>query len=437
MTTSKSSVSIWMVHGTWAQFATWPSAGSSIGRALERELGPHLYIRTFRWTGRNRAIARQAAVEEFIAAVKSNDISDKNFIISHSHGGNIALAAAAAHPELIDGVVTLNTPFLTLVKRNQFVAALNGILAAFAITVLLNGALQELLGEALTWGKRLGVSTVVAVICVFFAFAMFGYRAPHGSTAQGFSRPSFGGGNRSKPRVLAITYSDDEALGLLSTGEVLANLPSLLLHRYALPAVFLAIGALHYVEHWQFSGPVIAIHIGSIMESYGEMRGSEAAVEMISRWYVPILSEQDVRELSEFIWYEVSDGFFVYLLFMSVLSYFVTFWVYLGLISLLAAYVTRGALFGEGFGPRAIVSALVTRTVVSPSPLSSCDMDIVVVSKEQSLRLRHSDAYDNAAVIRTVVDWVKAAVSGNEMRRAEARDREDRRSIEDVTPSTR
>jgi hypothetical protein len=64
-------------------------------------------------------------------------------------------------------------------------------------------------------------------------------------------------------------------------------------------------------------------------------------------------------------------------------------------------------------------------------------MDIVVVSKEQSLRLRHSDAYDNAAVIRTVVDWVKAAVSGNEMRRAEARDREDRRSIEDVTPSTR
>lgn len=397
-----------MVHGTWARHATWSSAGSRMGTALQREFGPGLKVHTFRWTGRNTATARHVAVEEFIDAVKSESAaSERTFIISHSHGGNIALAAAAAHPQMFDGVVMLNTPFLTLVRRNRFVVALSGILAAFAVMVLSNGVVERMLGEALSWGKRLGMSAAMGVIVVLFAVAIINYRTPKGSTALGFRKTSFGTGGRFKPRVLSIIYSDDEAFGVLSTAEVVANLPSVFLHRLALPAVFLAIAVLHYVGHWQFAGPVIAIHLPSIMSAYGGSHGLDAAADMIGRWNLPILPEQDAQKLSEFVWYGVSDGFFVYLLFMSVLSYFLTFWAYVGLISLLSAYVTRGVLFGEGFGPRAIVSALVTRTVVSPAPLQSCDMDIVVVSQEQSLRLRHSDAYDNTSVISTVVDWLK------------------------------
>lgn len=143
-----------MVHGTWARHATWSSAGSRMGTALQREFGPGLKVHTFRWTGRNTATARHVAVEEFIDAVKSESAaSERTFIISHSHGGNIALAAAAAHPQMFDGVVMLNTPFLTLVRRNRFVVALSGILAAFAVMVLLNGVVERMLGEALSWAN--------------------------------------------------------------------------------------------------------------------------------------------------------------------------------------------------------------------------------------------------------------------------------------------
>ncbi len=113
-----------LVHGTFAPHAPWVQPGSRLREALARELGTNVEFQTINWTGRNRFKDRFRAVEAAAASVAASvqrNPDAAQFIIGHSHGGNIALGALndAGLAARVAGVVCLSTPFL-LVKRRRF-----------------------------------------------------------------------------------------------------------------------------------------------------------------------------------------------------------------------------------------------------------------------------------------------------------------------------
>ena len=111
-----------LVHGTWPDTNGWVSRGSFLRRELQRRLGDTAF-REFRWAGTNRHGARTEGgirLAEFIRAGHAQHPDAQHFIVAHSHGGNVALYAMrnpAAHA-VIDGIVTLATPFLSTWPRD-------------------------------------------------------------------------------------------------------------------------------------------------------------------------------------------------------------------------------------------------------------------------------------------------------------------------------
>src|SRR5262245_46872848 len=122
------SIKVYLVHGTWARQARWMREGSPLRQALQDGLESTgtVTFATMPWTGRNNLMARARGSIELKGLLERtiND-SDANFIIAHSHGGNIAADWAyidtfeegSEGEKRVDGVVTLNTPFFTLLPR--------------------------------------------------------------------------------------------------------------------------------------------------------------------------------------------------------------------------------------------------------------------------------------------------------------------------------
>jgi hypothetical protein len=134
---------ITLVHGTWAPDAPWTKEGSSLRAKLRNRLGERTVFRTFTWSGRNSHLARlQAGVElrSDLEASIAHYPNAKQFVIAHSHGGNVALYALRDQrlQAWIDGLVTFATPFLSCRPRDlgtRF-ALLGVILPGFAMTIV-------------------------------------------------------------------------------------------------------------------------------------------------------------------------------------------------------------------------------------------------------------------------------------------------------------
>src|SRR5262245_63892812 len=101
-----------LLHGTWSPGAAWTQPGSELRRSLEREFRDSVQIDVIRWTGRNRDADRNSAAEQVIPKLRQQN--GVHFLVSHSHGGNVAVYAAL-DPDLrregrVAGVICMNTP---------------------------------------------------------------------------------------------------------------------------------------------------------------------------------------------------------------------------------------------------------------------------------------------------------------------------------------
>jgi hypothetical protein len=113
---------ITLVHGNR------PKANGRLapGSFLRRQLEDRLRIVTFRefaWTGANTHAARTEAgnrLARFIRDGHEQHPEARHFIVAHSHGGNVALYAMhdRAACAIIDGIVTLGTPFIHTRRRD-------------------------------------------------------------------------------------------------------------------------------------------------------------------------------------------------------------------------------------------------------------------------------------------------------------------------------
>jgi pimeloyl-ACP methyl ester carboxylesterase len=112
------------IHGTFAPGAAWTRAGQSqLHESIKETIRKrNLVWDSFEWSGSNNHSHRKAAALELTKLIVSDRSDQKKFfVIAHSHGGNIAMMAAAVSPELqerILGIICIGTPFLCRSKRS-------------------------------------------------------------------------------------------------------------------------------------------------------------------------------------------------------------------------------------------------------------------------------------------------------------------------------
>lgn len=105
-----------LVHGTCAKSADWPALTDKLAETA-RAAGDPPSFEQVRWTGRNRAGARQDAASSIFSLVKGiqrTSANEKIFLIGHSHGGSAVAYFLKKYPEAANtlaGCAFLSTPF--------------------------------------------------------------------------------------------------------------------------------------------------------------------------------------------------------------------------------------------------------------------------------------------------------------------------------------
>ena len=149
-----------LIHGTFARETAWVKSGSALRSALEAEMRGAVDFDVFPWDGRNDHQSRQRAAAE-LAEQMNRAVRDKpdhrHWIIAHSHGGNIAIAAAKQEPggSALEGLVCLATPFFALTFRRGL-QALPSVLRWIAVFMVVTYALFITMWMVLPGFRKLG-----------------------------------------------------------------------------------------------------------------------------------------------------------------------------------------------------------------------------------------------------------------------------------------
>ncbi len=111
-----------LVHGTFASGAPWIQPNGPLTRQIRKAFLGFCRVEPFEWSGGNSVRDRWAATLDLRARLRSQRQMYPNarqFIIAHSHGGNIALYALADLDlaRQVSGVACLATPFLIPTRR--------------------------------------------------------------------------------------------------------------------------------------------------------------------------------------------------------------------------------------------------------------------------------------------------------------------------------
>ena len=114
-----------LIHGTFAPNTAWVQEGSSFCSGLRKHLGGSVDFHRIGWGGANTTAARKRGGERLAAHILKlfrDQPKVPHFVVGHSHAGNLSLYALR-DPEVRDklsGVVTMNTPFVCVLRRNPF-----------------------------------------------------------------------------------------------------------------------------------------------------------------------------------------------------------------------------------------------------------------------------------------------------------------------------
>lgn len=233
------------VHGTFARDAKWTHNNALFAQHLRSHFpadDPELSIQQFSWSGRNSHVARLRAAKALAQKVehaRNIENHDRIIVVSHSHGGNVALFAQnfLNEDQQIDGLVTMGTPFLEVSLRPEFTGAnlrklyhsakygwLQTMLLGIAVfTIYMVLMMNIAVPLAQQFGDTVGMFAVL--ITLYTPFALFFWLRERLSGVfyllsaqraalrmlQAFSLPKMPG-----IRVLSFEYKGDEAGTLLS-----------------------------------------------------------------------------------------------------------------------------------------------------------------------------------------------------------------------------
>ncbi|PHM20665.1 MAG: hypothetical protein CK604_07070 [Curvibacter sp. PD_MW3] len=106
-------VVVHLVHGTFESNADWTNPDSPLCKAILTR-NPSVRLSRFIWSGLNTHRARREAADLFAGQVLASP-SRKQYVVAHSHAGNIVRDASERVPAIaqkIQGVALLSTPFI-------------------------------------------------------------------------------------------------------------------------------------------------------------------------------------------------------------------------------------------------------------------------------------------------------------------------------------
>ncbi|MEO0346677.1 MAG: hypothetical protein AAF229_10500 [Pseudomonadota bacterium] len=412
-------IDVVLVHGTWARNAAWTQSDGLLGRALSESSEATIRTSALPWSGKNWEKDRWAATEALRERLRSSDAGLKA-VIGHSHGGNIGAAAMHQSQYSKDdsgdrALITLNTPFIVPVRRSSEVSLIFVVLLVIAVSTWVNSGIDQHLGLVAQAFSPIIALLVVGVIAasalwgVPGAYALLRRRPAETPWLERLiARPE----TDRETRVLCIATADDEALGWLQVTEVMLNLPFLLLHRFALPLVLIAMSAAHYVFEWDFTRYALAefVHIGRLMEA-GDVSWLQAGA---SFWIRPPLSDDIdaamVSQLSRGIWEQGGGLLVTWLSIVSVVGRFIQFWSVLAVAGLLGNYLLGAVAFGTGLGYRSLIISFFVRMRISAVPVGFSNVEFVEIDPANSGWLRHSNAYTDKKVAAAVEHWLTTRV---------------------------
>lgn len=348
-------VFIALIHGTWARNSAWPDEGSQLRRGLQDELRRPVHFHVPKWSGRNWQADRDRAAREVVSKLrdvwKDVDKGDR-FLVCHSHGGNIGIRAVAEMREEVGGVICLNTPFISIMRRSLIwrLATLGFVLIGAPMMFLVSW-LAERRGSVLQDLLYLGMLVVVSSLL----FAFFGVLARRAKSQAEEIFKTLEPVRIARCPVLCVASADDEPSYGLSLLEALANLPAFLLHILTLPILL-----------------VVAVII--------QMLG----------WVPPV----DVGGLSAGIW-------------ASSFIYLVMLFIGLQIVGLGSAVLLRAVPLGLGFGIRQLLANLAVRVAITSVPLNARIVDFVDVDTGGQSPWAHSRIYEDEAAIKLIAEWIK------------------------------
>src|SRR5262245_24410731 len=160
-------VVVTLVHGTFATAAPWTKPDSALCSTLKIEFGDNILIEPFNWSPANNSIeARIAAAKNLsshLTRLQENHPKARQYVIAHSHGGNVALEAAleaaASYGFKLAGIACLATPFLHASVRDLPQLTLVNLGSWFGSLFILSGLV------VLPWcglGRWLGLWVLVS-----------------------------------------------------------------------------------------------------------------------------------------------------------------------------------------------------------------------------------------------------------------------------------
>jgi hypothetical protein len=358
---------ITLVHGTWGSKSKWLEEESTIRKHLETSLKRRVEFVTPRWNGRNVSSARQEAASIVRNQLKENFERYKDaeqYIIAHSHGGNVTLYALEDRDieQKIAGVICLNTPFISVVRRNTKVilAQLVVLIGVFPLIFLMQNIFTAFEETAFRGAAFLGIGLSIFIGIVILAtiltgnvlapFASWIYQKRERVIGQLLPSPI------ERCPIFCLSTAGDEPVAVLGFSEAIANLPYLLMHIIVWPFAFV---------------------LAFAAQSLG---------------YIPPLS---------LVAQPPSEA-----MFSSMFIYAPGFLIALQVLAVAISFAFRGLPLGEGIGWRRLFYNLFVRISVSVVPINCRNVHFEAYDGKSSGVLMHSQIYKDEKAIEIMADWI-------------------------------
>ncbi len=120
---SQAKTHLFLVHGTYAGNEKWTqNLEEKVTFASEsvRGLGGEVVVHPFVWSAKNTHESRMKAARNLSAQMERHTKrGERILIVGHSHGGNVAMQAAAFADREVEMVICLSTPHMYLVMTNE------------------------------------------------------------------------------------------------------------------------------------------------------------------------------------------------------------------------------------------------------------------------------------------------------------------------------
>lgn len=217
-----------LVHGTFATGAPWMNEDSTLSKALRHQLGEGLKILPFNWTGKNSPAARQQASADLAAqlAVQVKDYKNAaHYVVSHSHGGALALSAVVKLGvlEKIAGVVCMATPFLVARERDLGRGRVETFVGVILSAAIAGALILDALLAPLPWPETLrAVVKAMALLALILGtvLGLLGWQ----KRAQRLLEELASEVAVDPRKVLIVRTPADEASGFLIVGQFVSQL---------------------------------------------------------------------------------------------------------------------------------------------------------------------------------------------------------------------